>query len=37
MQALSKPFGTTIVIENGVGIIKVPATPPSTASASAVR
>jgi hypothetical protein len=24
LQTLSKPFGTTISIENGVGVIRVP-------------
>jgi len=31
LQALSKPYGTTIAIEGNIGIIRVPATAPSTA------
>ena len=35
LQALSKPFGTTIAIENGVGVIRVPGAAPTTAAAGA--
>ena len=31
VQALSKPFGTTIAIENDVGVIRVSQRPPSSA------
>jgi poly-gamma-glutamate synthesis protein (capsule biosynthesis protein) len=35
LQALSKPFGTTIAIENGVGVIRVAGAAPTTAAAGA--
>jgi hypothetical protein len=33
VQELSKPFGTTITIENNVGVIRVNQTAPTTSSA----
>jgi hypothetical protein len=33
LQRLSKPFGTNITIENGVGVIRIP---PAQAAPSAV-
>ena len=35
LQGLSKPFGTSIAIENGVGVIRVSGAAPTTAAAGA--